>query len=307
MIRMLRRTVQDWLDDDCPRMAAALSYYTVFSLPPLLVLVLMLVGVFVDPAAVEGRIFSEIGDLIGAGAAEQVRGMVENVTRPGSGGPLVVVLGVLGLLLGATGALAQLQTALNRAWEVEPDPDRGGWKNVVRKRILSLGMILTLAFLLLVSLVASAAVGAFGETVAGALPGALSGAFLTGLDLVLSLAVATVLFAAIFVVLPDAEVAWRDVWVGALGTAVLFTAGRFLLGLWLGRSDPGAAYGAAGSLALILIWIYYSAMIFFLGAEFTQAWATERGAGIKPEEGAVRVVTETRHVRPGEGEAPAEA
>jgi membrane protein len=256
---------------------------------------------------VEGRIFSEIGDLIGAGAAEQVRGMVENVTRPGSGGPLVVVLGVLGLLLGATGALAQLQTALNRAWEVEPDPDRGGWKNVVRKRILSLGMILTLAFLLLVSLVASAAVGAFGETVAGALPGALSGAFLTGLDLVLSLAVATVLFAAIFVVLPDAEVAWRDVWVGALGTAVLFTAGRFLLGLWLGRSDPGAAYGAAGSLALILIWIYYSAMIFFLGAEFTQAWATERGAGIKPEGGAVRVVTETRHVRPGEGEAPAEA
>lgn len=300
MMGILKRTASDWADDDCPRMAAALSYYTVFSLPPLLLLVLTVVGLVVDPTAVQGRISAEISAVLGAGAADQIEGMIRNASRPDTGGPLVLALSLAGLLFGATGALAQLQDAMNRAWEVEPDPERGGWKNMARKRVLSLGMVLTLAFLMLVSLVLGAALGAFGETVAGWLPGGLSGAFLQAVNTGLSLVVTTLLFAAIFKLLPDARVAWRDVWVGAGATAVLFVAGKFLLGFWFSRSNPGEAFGAAGSLALILVWIYYSAMIFFFGAELTQAWAAEKGAGIRPEDGAVRVVEEKRQVRPDE-------
>lgn len=300
LVGMLKRTAKDFGDDDCPRMAAALSYYTVFSLPPLLLILLMVVGLFVDPAGVRDTLSAEVGATLGADAADQIGAMIENASRPDTGGPLVWILGLAGLLFGATGALAQLQGALNRAWEVEPDPERGGWKLMLRKRLLSLGMILTLAFLMLVSLVLSALLGAVGGTVAEWLPGGLSGAFLQALNTGLSLVAAAVLFAAIFKVLPDARVAWRDVWVGAAGTAVLFVAGKFLLGLWFARSDPGQAFGAAGALALILVWVYYSAMIFFLGAEFTQVWASERGRGIRPEEGAVRVIEEKRHVRPDE-------
>ncbi len=297
---MLKRTGKDFVDDECPRMAAALSYYTVFSLPPLLLILLMVVGIFVDPSGVREGLSSEVAATLGPDAAEQIGAIVENASRPDTGGPLVWILGVAGILFGATGALGQLQGALNRAWEVEPDPERGGWKVMLRKRVLSLGMILTLAFLMLVSLLLSAILGAVGDAVAGWLPGGLSGAFLQALNTGLSLVAATLLFAATFRILPDARVAWRDVWVGAGGTALLFVAGKFLLGFWFARSNPGEAFGAAGALALILVWIYYSAMIFFLGAEFTQVWASERGRGIEPEEGAVRVVEEKRHVRPDE-------
>lgn len=175
---------------------------------------------------------------------------------------------------------------------------------MLRKRVFSLGMILTLAFLMLVSLLVTATLTSFGDAVASWLPGGLSGVFLQGLSMGLSLAVATLLFAAIYRFLPDAHVAWRDVWVGALGTAVLFEAGKFLLGFWISRSSPAEAFGAAGSLVLILIWIYYSSLILFLGAEFTQVWAVERGAGIEPEDGAVRVVEEKRHLPPEPEHAP---
>lgn len=174
---------------------------------------------------------------------------------------------------------------------------------MLRKRFLSLGMILTLGFIMLVSLVVTATLSSFGDVVAGWLPGGLSGLFLQSLSIGMSLAVATLLFAAIFRFMPDAQVAWRDVWVGALGTAVLFEAGKFLLGFWISRSSPAEAFGAAGALALILVWIYFSSLILLLGAELTQAWAAEHGAGIEPEEGAVRVVVEKRHIGP-DGKTP---
>jgi membrane protein len=199
----------------------------------------------------------------------------------------------------------ELQAALNRAWGVEPDPDRGGVKNFVIKRLFSLGMVLSIAFLLLVSLVLSAALTAFGGALGGLLPGDASEVLLQLLDNAVSLVVITLLFAAMFKVLPDARIAWRDVWVGALVTTVLFLAGKFLIGLYLGQANPGEAYGAAGSLAILLVWIYYSSLILLLGAEFTPVWARERGAGVEPQEGAVRVVVE-RH-RPDEeprGETP---
>ena len=315
MLDLLKHAFHDWKDDDAPRMAAAMAYFTVFSLPPLLLIILMVVGVFVEPSTVEGRIESEMAGLLGPEGARQIQGMIRNVNRPDTGGPITAVVSVLALLVGATGAFGQLQAALNKAWEVEPDPEKGGLVAMLGKRLLSLGMILTIAFLLLVSLVLTAAVSAFGDVLGGLLPGGVSEVVLQVVQVSVSLVVVTALFALIFKILPDAEVSWRDVGVGALGTAVLFVAGKFLLGLYFARSDPGEAFGAAGSLALILVWIYYSAMIVFFGAEFTQAWAVQRGSGIRPDEDAVRVVEEKRHVRGeaaprsgarGSGEAPGE-
>lgn len=287
---LLKESFKDFSDDECPRMAAALSYYTIFSLPPLLILILTLVGVFMDPADVQGALARQIEALMGPSGAEGVQTMIAQTERPGRG--VAAVLGIGALLFGATGAFIQLQAALNRAWEVEPDPKQGGLKNFVFKRLLSLGMVLSIAFLLLVSLAVSAALSAFSGALGRMLPGS-PGPLFQALSFGVSFAVITLLFACIFKVLPDARIAWRDVWVGAFVTALLFTLGKFALGLYLGRSNPGEAYGAAGSLALILVWIYYSAMILLFGAEFTQSWAMHKGSGIEPEEGARRMRDET--------------
>ncbi|HEU0052151.1 MAG TPA: YihY/virulence factor BrkB family protein, partial [Longimicrobium sp.] len=257
IFQLFKQSLKDFSDDDCPRMAAALSYYTVFALPPLLILILMIVGAFVDP----GEATRAIGSNLPGEASQQIGTIVKEANNPAAKSGVSAVLGVFTLLLGATGAFLQLQSALNRAWEVEPDPKAGGLKNFVFKRLLSLGMLLSVAFLILVSLVLSAAISALGGF-ADRLLGSMAGNFLLQAGtFVLSLAVITLLFAAIFKVLPDARIAWRDVWVGALVTAVLFTIGKTALGIYLGRSDPGQAFGAAGSLAVILVWIYYSSMI----------------------------------------------
>ncbi|HEX2202867.1 MAG TPA: YihY/virulence factor BrkB family protein [Longimicrobium sp.] len=298
LFSLLKTSLKDFSDDECPRLAAALSYYTVFSLPPLLILILTLVGAFMDPADVQGALAQQIEGLMGPTGAEEVQTMIARTERPGRG--LAAVLGVGALIFGATGAFIQLQAALNRAWEVEPDPKRGGWKNFVFKRLLSLGMVLSIAFLLLVSLAVSAALSAFSGALGRMLPGSPGPVFQT-LSFVVSFAVITLLFACMFKVLPDARIAWRDVWVGAFVTALLFTLGKFALGMYLGRSNPGEAYGAAGSLALILVWIYYSAMILLFGAEFTQTWAMEKGGGIEPEEGARRMADETGRQLAAEG------
>jgi len=298
---ILKQSVRDFIDDDAPTMAAALSYYTVFSLPPLLVLLLMLLGAVFDPQDIQGTVESSIRGLMGPEGSNQIRTIIANADRPGSGNVIATVLGLVALLLGATGVFGQLQAALNRAWEVGPDPEQGGLRSFVMKRVFSLGMVLGLAFVLLVSLVLSAALSAFGDSLAGFLPEGLSEPLLHVINFVISFGVITLLFASMFKVLPDATIAWRDVWIGAGFTAFLFTVGKFFLGLYLGRSNPGEAFGAAGALALMLVWIYYSSMIVFLGAEFTQAWAIRRGRGIRPEKGAVRVVQETRRERPSGG------
>lgn len=299
-VQILKQSFRDFLDDECPQMAASLSYYTIFSLPPLLILLLTLLGAVLDPQDVQGEIQTQIQNLMGSAGAEQVRTILQNAERPGSGGALATVLGVAALIFGATGAFGQLQSALNQAWEVEPDPEQGGLKNFILKRVFSFGMILGIGFLLLVSLVLSAFLSAFGEALTNLTPGGLSAPLLYVLNLLVSFVVITLLFAAMFKILPDAIIAWRDVWVGAIVTALLFQIGKFLIGLYLGRSNPGEAFGAAGSLALVLVWIYYSSMILLLGAEFTQIWANDRGSGIEPEEGAVRVVERKHHIRDGQ-------
>lgn len=285
---LLKRTFKDFMEDGCPQMAAALSYYTIFALPPLLILILTVVGMVFDPAEVQEAMRGQVGAALGADGAQQIGTIIEQADRPEGRGVRALV-GIGALILGATGAFMQLQNALNRAWEVEPDPDAGGVKNFILKRFLSLGMILGLAFLLLVSLALSALISMAGDVVGRILPGT-SEPLLHVLNFVLSLAIITLLFAAIFKILPDARIGFRDALVGGVVTALLFVIGKFALGFYLGRSNPGEAYGAAGSLALLLVWIYYASMIVLLGAEFTQVWAESRGKGIEPEEGARRRV-----------------
>jgi membrane protein len=288
-VALFKESGQGFVKDDCPTQAAALSYYTIFSLPPLLMVILLILGVLLDPQDIRGQLETQLGTLMGPSAGEQIRAILTQLHAPGSGGLLPTALSVGALVLGATGAFGQLQAALNKAWEVEPDPSQGGFKAFLLKRVFSFGMILSVAFLLLVSLVVSAALGAFGGTLERFLPDGVSTPLLQVLNLVLSFGVITALFAAIFKVLPDATVAWRDVWVGAAVTALLFVIGKFLIGFYLGRSNPGQAFGAAGSLAVLFVWVYYSSMILLFGAEFTQSWAEHRGSGIVPEPGAVRV------------------
>jgi membrane protein len=293
---LMKETVKDFLEDDCMDSAAALSYYTIFSLPALLVLILTIISAVMNPSDVRGGLEGQLQSLMGPSAGEQIRTIIQQAEQKPNSGLIPTILGIVGLLLGATGAVGQLQKALNRAWNVEPDPNQGGLKNFLFKRVFSLGMILVIAFFLLVSLVISAALTGMGDRVNDFLPSGLSGPLLEVLNLVISLVVITLLFAALFKVMPDAKISWRSVWVGAAVTAFLFVIGKFLIGFYLGQSNPGQAYGAAGSLAVLLLWVYYSALILLFGAEFTETWAERRGQGIEPEPGAVRVRREKQHL-----------
>ncbi len=295
MLDILKNTIRGFLDDDAPRLAAALAYYTVFSLPPILILILLLTGVFADPDTIEDRMVEQVEGVLGPDGAQQIQTMIRETADFG-GGFLATVLSLLALAFGATGAFHQLQGALNKAWSVAPDPE-SGFRSFVVKRLLSFGMVITVAFLLLVSLVLSAFLTRAGTDIAELLPGQLTGATLLMIDVGLSLAVSTILFAAIFKVLPDARLGWGDVALGAFVTAALFVATKYLFGFFLSLADPGSAFGAAGSLAVILVWCYVCAMVLILGAEFTQAWARHRGTRIEPAEGAVKVLTETRPQR----------
>jgi membrane protein len=296
IIGIVKETAKDFLEDDCMDGAAALSYYTIFSLPAILVLILMLVGTVMNPSDVRGGFEGQLQTLMGPTAGEQVRTIIQQAEQKPHNGALPTILGILGLIFGATGAFGQLQKTLNRAWNVEPDPNQGGLKNFLTKRLFSFGMILVVAFFLLVSLVVSAALTGMGSRLGSFLPAGLSGPLLEIINTVISLGVITLLFAAIFKVMPDAKIAWRSVWVGAGVTALLFVLGKFLIGFYLGQSNPGQAYGAAGSLAVLLLWIYYSSLILLFGAEFTETWAEQRGEGVKPEPGAVRVRREKQQV-----------
>lgn len=276
-------------------MAAALAYYTVFALPPLLILIIMLVGLVWDPTDVQRAVQEQMGGLLGSQGAELVQTMIAKGREASSGWGAAA--GVMILIAGATGLVAQLQNALNKAWRVKPDPKQSGIKNFITKRVLSFAMVLGIAFLLLVSLLLSTAVSALGDYLGGLLSNSISETAMHAIDAVVSFLVTAIVFAAMFKWLPDAEIAWRDLIVGAVMTAALFTLGRTLIGLYLGKAHVGSAYGAAGSLAIVLIWLYYSSMIVLLGAEFTQAWARVFGSRIEPEPGAVRAIERTEYVR----------
>jgi membrane protein len=288
VLKLIKRAASNFMNDRCQSMAAALAYYTTFSLPPLLLLLLLMLGSIIDRETLETGIQSQLGNLMGPAGAAQVKEIIQQGKENGTNGFLPTTLSILALAFGATGVFGELQAALNTAWKVAPDPKAGGLKSFIVKRILSFGIVLGIAFVLLVSLALSALISAFGGVVSNMFDSGLSPAILFAFDLLLSFIIFTGVFGGIFKFLPDAEIGWKDVEVGALGTTVLFLLGKFLIGLYLGNSNPGEAFGAAGSLAVLLVWVYYSSMILLFGAEFTCVWAEQRGGGIKPEKGAIR-------------------
>lgn len=277
-----RETALEWWRGGSPRLGAALAYYTIFSIAPLLVVSIAIAGLVFGEEAARGRIVETLGGLLGPQGAGAIETMVEKASLQEGRSLGASLVAFATILLGASGAFGQLQTALDEIWDVEPKTEGGVWR-FVRRRLLSFGMVLVIGFLLLVSLVVAAAVAALDDVV-----GARSAAWqplLALVHFVVSIALATLLFAAIFKVLPDRDVRWRDVWVGALVTALLFEAGKWAIGLYLGNASIGSMYGAAGSLVIVLVWVYYSAQILFLGAEFTQVWSRRSAAPAPPEGG----------------------
>lgn len=290
------QTLKEFIDDDCPRMAAALSYYTVFSLPPILVILLLIAGAFMSQEDALEAITAQAGEFVGSDAAGQIETMIQNA-GDASGGILTTLLSIGALLFGATGALSQLQKTLNRAWGVEFSPQAGGIRKilfVLGKRLFSLAMVLVIAFLLLVSLVLNTLLHAFRTELAEYIPLFDHPWLAFATNILLLLSMTTLLFAAIFKILPDARLSWRNVWRGAITTAILFVAGMQAFSIYIGRSDPGSTFGAAGALVVILVWVYVSALILFLGAEFTQVWVQRQGRRISPSRYAVHVVEEKR-------------
>lgn len=273
---LLKDTFQKWSTDKAPRLGAALSYYTVFSLVPLLVLTIAIAGLVFGKDAAQHAMMAQIESLVGPQSAAAIQQMLEIAQKPSSGA-LASLIAIGTLLLGASGVFAQLQDALNTVWDVEPKAGRG-IRGVIKDRFFSFMAVLGTGFLLLVSLVLSAALAAFGKLFMNWLPG--QEAVLHLANFTISFGVITLLFAMMFKLLPDAKIAWRDVWIGAGLTSLLFTIGKLLIGLYLGKSDVGSAYGAAGSLVILLVWVYYSSQILLFGAEFTSVYANRYGSRI---------------------------
>jgi membrane protein len=277
---LLKLSYQGWKDDRASSLAAALTYYAIFSLAPLLVIAIAVAGLLWQREAVQVQVLNQIGGLVGTQGQDFVTGLLESANHPAQG-IFATILGIITLLFGALGAFNELHNALNRVWEVEEEKVTGFWnsiKKLIIQRFLSFAMILGIGFLLLVSLVVSTGISALGTWIGGLLP--FHELILQIINLAISIAITTLLFALIFKYLPDAEIAWRDVWIGAFVTAVLFTIGKTLIGLYLGSSAIATSFGAAGSLVILLLWIYYSAQILFFGAEFTQVYANRLGSRI---------------------------
>lgn len=272
-LSLFKDTFKEFGEDKAPRLGAALAYYTIFSIGPLLLIAVAMAGIFFGQEAAQGRISAELGKVFGVQMAQAMENMVQAAAKPKSG-TVATILGVVMLLVGASGVFAQLKDALNTIWNVE-SKKAGGIKGLITDRFLSMAMVLGIGFLLLVALVFDAAISAMGTRIEQYVGGE---AVMHAIQLVVSFAVVTVLFAAIFRILPDLKIAWHDVWFGAVFTALLFVLGKFGLGLYLGKAAVGSAYGAAGSLVILLVWVFWSAQILFFGAEFTQVYARAFGS-----------------------------
>jgi membrane protein len=275
MFAVVKQTAKEFSEDKVPRLGAALAYYTIFSIAPLLLIAISIAGIIFGQRAAQGELLGQLRGVIGENAASMLQQMIANAAKPKTG-TIATIVGIVTLLLGAAGVFGQLKDALNTIWDVEPKKGGGVW-GMIKQRFLSMAMVLGIGFLLMVSLLIDAAISGAGKFLGNRLPGGQ--ALWHGAELVVSFAVITVLFALIFRFLPDMKIAWRDVWLGAVITSLLFVIGKFALGLYLGKSSIGSSYGAAGSLVILLLWIYYSAQILLAGAEFTQVYANSR----KPE------------------------
>ena len=283
---VLKDSFAGFLDDRCLKLSAALAYYTIFSLAPLLVLVISLASIFFGEEAINGEIFSQLNGLVGTDAAKQIQDMIKSVGLSGKTNTALAV-GIGTLVIGATTLFIEIQDSVNMIWRVKPKPKRG-WLKLIKDRLLSSSLIISLGFLLLVSLLVNGVILAMSNVISRILPG-IGIYLISGINLLISTGVVTVLFAVIFKVLPDAKISWKDVRWGALFTALLFMLGRYVIGLYIETTGTSSAYGAAGSLIVILTWIYYTAAILYFGAEFTQAYANHFGVKIAPADYAVFV------------------
>jgi membrane protein len=269
MWSILSRTFSSWNDHEAPRLGAALAFYTILSLAPLVILVTAVVALAFGRSAAQDQIISQVGSMIGRDGAEAVRTMIQHADKPSSGA-LASIIGVITLLFGASGVFGELRSALNKIWDVKPE-NTSGVMGMIKDRFFSFGMVLAIGFLLLVSLVLSAALAAMGKFFGGLLP--VPQMLLSVVNFLVSFVAIAVLFALIFKYVPDTKIAWNQVWVGSFATALLFAIGKSLIGLYLGKAAVGSAYGAAGSLIVIIVWVYYSSQIFFFGAELTHVRA----------------------------------
>jgi membrane protein len=272
---LIRKTISAWIDDYAPSMGAAISYYTIFSIAPMLVIVVAVAGLVWGQEAVQGEISGQLAGLMGEQAALAVQSMLQAAHHPAQG-MVAGGISLVALVVGATTVFAELQSALDRIWRVPAAQKASGIWATLRTRLLSFGIVLALAFLLSTSLVASAAVSALGNWANGMLPAWQ--VWIEVLNVVVSVGLSSVLFAAIFKLMPNAHVAWSDVWIGAGVTALLFQIGKVLISVYIGKAGTASAFGAAGSLAVLLLWVYYAAQIFLLGAEFTWVYANEQGS-----------------------------
>lgn len=287
---LLKATYADWSEDKASRLGAALAYYTVFAVGPLLVLIISVAGLVFGREAAQAQVMTTIQELIGPQGTDAVQSMILNASRPGTGAMATVISAVM-LVAGAFGVVGQLKDALNTIWEVQPVAKKG-LVATVAERLFTFAAFLGLLFLLLVSMGLTAGLSAMEGYLSAQLPG--SDAWWQGLNAVVAFGVTSLLFAAMFKYLPDARIAWKDVWIGAVLTALLFTVGKLLIGLYLGNSNLASGYGAASSLVVVMIWTYYSAQILFFGAELTQVYANRFGSRIVPEEHAVPLTAEAR-------------
>ena len=287
---LLKQTFSQWLEDKAPQLGAALAYYTVFSLAPLILVLLAIVGLLFhnDPGA-WNKLTEQMSAFLDKSAVDMVRNIAQKASQP-SKGVVATVIGVLLALFGASGVFGQLQDALNTVWGVKAKPGGGIW-GFLRSRFLSFAMVGGICFLLLVSLTLESVLRGFSHWVQSVMPGGIVVALVV--YWILDLAMVILLFAIIFKYLPDAEIQWRDVWIGATITAILFAIGKWALGLYLASGSAASAYGAASSLITLLLWVYYSAQILLFGAEFTQVYASEAGRGVKPDKYAVRTTNKS--------------
>jgi membrane protein len=286
---LLKQTFQEWLEDKAPQLGAALAYYTVFSLAPLVLVLLAIIGVIFreDPAGAWNKITQQMSYFLDPSALQVVQNIAQKASQPGKS-TMATIIGIALALFGASGVFGQLQDALNTIWGVKAKPGTGIW-GFLRARFLSFAMVGGICFLLLVSLAIEALLKGFSHYVQAVLPGGI--AIAVTVYLVFDFAVVVLLFAMIFKFLPDVKIQWRDVWIGAIITAILFGLGKWLLGFYLGSGAAGSAYGAASSLITLLLWVYYSSQILLFGAEFTQVYAQRAGRAFKPSDYAVLVET----------------
>lgn len=286
IFKILKGTLTGFIDDKGMKLSASLSYYTVFSMAPLLLLIISLTSVFFGREAVEGRIFTEINGLIGNTAAAQVQEIIKNLELSGKT-TMSVIIGAVTLLIGATTVFGEIQDSINSIWKVKAKPKRG-WVKLLKDRLLSGSLIIALGFLLVVSLIINGAVLALNDMIKSYFPD-IAVIIFNIVNIIISFVVITILFGVIFKVLPDAKIPWKDVRMGAFFTACLFMLGRYIIGLYIETTAAGSPYGAAGSIIVILLWVYYTAAILYIGAEFTRAYADHVGAKIEPADYAVYV------------------